>query len=144
MRGHLQCEGQISFNFDNAMNYYQKKNWLFVFLLISIPVVFLVVFRVFKCHLSCYSVIWILWSLFKCLAFFCNCLMPRLHMQVWQPGTGRKACIKLFLCCEGHAIYSLGTPLLVNYRVVSVCISMLNLIKHQFKLELTPNHLSMS
>jgi len=25
------------------------------------------------------------------------CLMPRLHMQVWQPGTERKACKKVFL-----------------------------------------------
>jgi len=30
--------------------------------------------------------------------------MPRLHMQVCQPGTERKVCIKVFLCCQGHAI----------------------------------------
>jgi len=34
-------------------------------------------------------------------------LMPRLHMQVWQPDNERKACIKVVLCCQGHAIYSL-------------------------------------
>jgi len=35
-------------------------------------------------------------------------LMPRLHMQVRQPGTERNACIKVFfLCCQVHAIYSL-------------------------------------
>jgi len=33
--------------------------------------------------------------------------MPRLHMQVGQSGIERKACIKVFLCCRGHAIYSL-------------------------------------
>jgi len=26
-------------------------------------------------------------------------------MQVWQPGTEREACIKVFLCCQGYAIY---------------------------------------
>jgi len=31
-------------------------------------------------------------------------LMPRLHMQVWQPCTERKSCIKVFLCCQSHAI----------------------------------------
>jgi len=34
--------------------------------------------------------------------------MPRLHMQVWQRSTERKACIKVFLCGQGHAIFSLG------------------------------------
>jgi len=34
-------------------------------------------------------------------------LMLRLHMQVWQPGTDRKTCIKAFSCCQGHTIYSL-------------------------------------
>jgi len=30
--------------------------------------------------------------------------MHRLHKQVWQPGTERKACIKALLCHQGHAI----------------------------------------
>jgi len=34
-------------------------------------------------------------------------LMPRSHMQIWQPGTKRKTYIKVFLCCQGHAIFSL-------------------------------------
>jgi len=34
-------------------------------------------------------------------------LMPRLHMQVCQPSTERKSCIKAFLCCQSRAIYSL-------------------------------------
>jgi len=32
--------------------------------------------------------------------------MPRLHMQVCLPGTERKAYIKVFSCCQGHAIYT--------------------------------------
>jgi len=35
------------------------------------------------------------------------CLMPRLHMQVWQPGTERKACKNVFLCCQAGAIFCL-------------------------------------
>jgi len=34
----------------------------------------------------------------------CSSLMPRLHMLVWQPGTERKTCIKVYLCCRGHGI----------------------------------------
>jgi len=30
-------------------------------------------------------------------------LMPRLHMQVWQPGTERQACIKVFSCYLGKS-----------------------------------------
>jgi len=30
--------------------------------------------------------------------------LPRLYMQVSQPGTERKACIKVFSCCQGYAI----------------------------------------
>jgi len=26
--------------------------------------------------------------------------MPRLHMQVWQPDTEEKTCIKVCLCCQ--------------------------------------------
>jgi len=33
--------------------------------------------------------------------------MSRLHKQVGQPGTERKACIKAFLYCQGHATCSL-------------------------------------
>jgi len=40
------------------------------------------------------------------IELFCK-LMPRLYMQVWQPGTERKACIKLLLSCQGDEIYSL-------------------------------------
>jgi len=32
-------------------------------------------------------------------------IMPRLNIQVWQPE--RETCIKVLLCCQGHAIYSL-------------------------------------
>jgi len=34
-------------------------------------------------------------------------LMPRLHMQVWQPGTERRACIKVLSCCQARAIFCL-------------------------------------
>jgi len=34
-------------------------------------------------------------------------LMRRLHIQVSQPGTDRKACIKVFLSSQGHTIYNL-------------------------------------
>jgi len=30
--------------------------------------------------------------------------MPRLHIQVWQPGIERKARIKIAVCCHGHEI----------------------------------------
>jgi len=31
--------------------------------------------------------------------------MPRFTCRFDNPGTERKACIKVFLCCQGHAIY---------------------------------------
>jgi len=34
-------------------------------------------------------------------------LMPRLHMQVWQSSTERKACKNVFLCCQAGAILCL-------------------------------------
>jgi len=37
---------------------------------------------------------------------YSSSLMPRLYMQVWQPGTERKASIKVFLCCQRHALSS--------------------------------------
>jgi len=46
-------------------------------------------------------------SLFCFLSFILKPVARRYAgTQVWQPGTGRKACIKVFLCCQGHAIYS--------------------------------------
>jgi len=34
-------------------------------------------------------------------------LIPRLHMQIWQPGTEQKACQKVFYCCQARAIVCL-------------------------------------
>jgi len=37
--------------------------------------------------------------------FYSQTVMPRLHMQVYQPGAEREACIKVYSCCQ--VIYSL-------------------------------------
>jgi len=34
-------------------------------------------------------------------------LILHLYMQVGQSGTEQKACIKVFLCCQGYATFSL-------------------------------------
>jgi len=33
--------------------------------------------------------------------------MPRLYMQVWQPGTEKKAFKKVLSCCQARAIFCL-------------------------------------
>jgi len=43
----------------------------------------------------------------KQLFKWANSLMPRLHMQIWQPGTVRKACKKVLSCNQVRPIFCL-------------------------------------
>jgi len=43
----------------------------------------------------------------KEMSYIALSLMPRLHMQVSQPGTERKASIKVFSCCQARAVFCL-------------------------------------